>query len=955
MRLTIDGRRKESRMNQFGTISKLLTAALVLLVGASWAVPPDPPVLDEEPVFTPGLSNTVSWSDESASGATEYFVGASMDMEFPEPQQLDLSSGWISETSYTFDEVLEDGVLYYYRVQSRNADLEMSGWSEELVSSTQDASGPDPVTDLVAEGRYTYIRLNWSPVEDDGIGYAYFRVYRSETMGELGQRIDDGDETVTVGYFADDDVQPDVVYYYTVQPVDEFENETTEGNNQDDATLIILGDPDVEFVWPPTYYVTEQATIDADGVFYNTLAVHVNGRPARMTLDPAAGEFDITDIPLEMGLNLIIAVGTGTFERAESDTVYVFRLMEGSGDPVVDIVEPEDESTQDLGMLDITGTIENVGFLFIDGVWVQDVEFNEDFSAGTFLVPDYPVPDYGMYTIEAMGLGSPPPGELDDREAEDDATFYVIPETALSVAITSPPDQLITADTEVDVSGDFGGAWKVEVNDVMADLDETDDTFMAADIALDLGENTITAVATGADMATVEDMITVYRIPEDVTPTIEITDPADGFVTDLRSVTISGSVTNAGIVMVDYEGIDPVMAEIDFDAGTWSVPLDLPAPDADVLITATAYGVSETAEDQITVHVVESGAPTVEITWPQDGAAINRRVIVVLGQAERVGRVEVNGVLAGLDRPDFNASIEFLQEGWNDIVAVGYGSNGQTARDSIAVYVNTDCDGDPGEIVIVSPENGTRTDAETIDVTGTSQCVTGITVNGETAVFDILTGAWSFDDVALAMGANTITAEGLNFDGETVTASVMVYRLDQPSIAITSPEDEAQFAYEDSLITVTGTSTGLLGVTVNGVDASFDMGTGEWSVSGIHLDVGINTIAAVGDGLTEVTASITVERAPPETPEFHAIVTPNNDGYNDEVSFPVDGSGSTVTIFTRDGQEVIELTAAERFYNGWFIMWDGYDTEGELVKSGVYIYQIDNDGDKKTGTVVVAR
>ena len=142
---------------------------------------------------------------------------------------------------------------------------------------------------------------------------------------------------------------------------------------------------------------------------------------------------------------------------------------------------------------------------------------------------------------------------------------------------------------------------------------------------------------------------------------------------------------------------------------------------------------------------------------------------------------------------------------------------------------------------------------------------------------------------------------------------------------------------------------------MNGVDASFDMGTGEWSVSGIHLDVGINTIAAVGDGLTEVTASITVERAPPETPEFHAIVTPNNDGYNDEVSFPVDGSGSTVTIFTRDGQEVIELTAAERFYNGWFIMWDGYDTEGELVKSGVYIYQIDNDGDKKTGTVVVAR
>ncbi len=939
-------------MSQFGAISKLLMASLVLLVGVTWAEAPDIPTLEQEPEFTPGLSNTVSWSDESASGATEYFVGASTDSVFPEPQELDLSSGWISGTTHTFQDVLEDGLTYYYRVRSRNVDLEMSEWSEEMVVSTQDASGPDPVTDLAAVGRYEYVRLNWSQVEDAGIGFAYYRVYRSEAAGELGARIDEGDETVTVGYSPDENVQVDITYWYTVRPVDQFGNETEEGNNQDDATLLVLGDPDVEFVWPPTYYVTEAEEIDVNGIFYNTLAIDINGRPARMTLDPAFGEFDLNDIPLEMGLNLIIADGTGTFGSTESDTVYVFRLPEG--DPVVTITAPEDQSYLEIGAVDVIGEVENVGFLWINGQ-LTEIAFTPDFSSGTFTVVDFPLPEYGEYVIQGIGAGCPLPGELEDRVDTTEVTVYVIAPDPLAVEITSPPDQYITDQGTVNVEGTFGGAWKVEVNGQLAELDQN--TFAFNGLPLEMGPNTITAVATGADMATVEDVITVYRIP-DITepPTVEITSPSDGDVTNPGSIEVTGTATNAGWVTVGYEGIDEVMAFYDFIVGTWNVTVDLPAPYAEVTLIATAYGADQNATDQVTIYVISgTDPPTIQITYPEDGATLTGSPVLLTGTTENVGWVEVNGALAEFDGTTFSLLV-VLVDGSNTIEAVGYGTEDQTATDTITIWFNEECAGDPGSITITTPADGDMTQAETIDVLGESHCLVSVDVNGTPAEFDIENGSWNLTALPLNMGANTITATGTNWDGGTVTATVTVYRLEDPSITITSPADSTVFEFEDSLITVQGTSTGLISVQVNGVDATLQAATGEWTATGVDLVVGTNTITATGIGMTTVTATITVTRLDDlGSAEFHAIFTPNGDGYNDEVSIPVDGQGSSAIIYTRDGQEVIKLESAEEFMEGWFIQWDGNDDKGKLVMSGVYIYQVDNNGDKNTGTIVVAR
>ncbi len=101
------------------------------------ATPPDSPEIDVEPAYTQGTSNTVSWSDESASGAVEYYVERDDDLAGREV----VGSGWIAETSFEFVD-LADGQEYSYRVRSRDAVLNESGWSESTIS-TQDATPPE--------------------------------------------------------------------------------------------------------------------------------------------------------------------------------------------------------------------------------------------------------------------------------------------------------------------------------------------------------------------------------------------------------------------------------------------------------------------------------------------------------------------------------------------------------------------------------------------------------------------------------------------------------------------------------------------------------------------------------------------------------------------------------------------------------------------------------------------
>ena len=113
---------------------------IVIAVCQPLTVTPIPaPVLGPEPTYTPGDTNTVSWT-MGGTGTYEYYVEVSTTSDF---SNIVGNSGWISGTSYTATD-LDDSQIYYYRVRARNSGGGMSQWSTP-VYSTQDASGPSIV------------------------------------------------------------------------------------------------------------------------------------------------------------------------------------------------------------------------------------------------------------------------------------------------------------------------------------------------------------------------------------------------------------------------------------------------------------------------------------------------------------------------------------------------------------------------------------------------------------------------------------------------------------------------------------------------------------------------------------------------------------------------------------------------------------------------------------------
>lgn len=145
-------------------------------------VPPDAPVLAGEPAFTPGTTNTIAWSDESASGATAYLAQASLDSAFA---SIAANSDWIAVTAFEFTG-LQDGQTYYYRVRARDLGLNESALSMR-VASTQDATAPaSNLTGLTAYKTSSAVALEWTAA-DTTSGIAGVRLFVSKDGGDFAE------------------------------------------------------------------------------------------------------------------------------------------------------------------------------------------------------------------------------------------------------------------------------------------------------------------------------------------------------------------------------------------------------------------------------------------------------------------------------------------------------------------------------------------------------------------------------------------------------------------------------------------------------------------------------------------------------------------------------------------------------------------------------------------------
>jgi len=87
------------------------------------------------------------------------------------------------------------------------------------------------------------------------------------------------------------------------------------------------------------------------------------------------------------------------------------------------------------------------------------------------------------------------------------------------------------------------------------------------------------------------------------------------------------------------------------------------------------------------------------------------------------------------------------------------------------------------------------------------------------------------------------------------------------------------------------------------------------------------------------------------------IFTPNGDGKNDWVTFSYKNDNlSSIVCWVYDirGSVIRQLDIKGLEEEGEFT-WDGKDKDGNLVSSGIYIYQIEVEGQTINGTIVLAK
>ncbi len=389
--------------------------------------------------------------------------------------------------------------------------------------------------------------------------------------------------------------------------------------------------------------------------------------------------------------------------------------------------------------------------------------------------------------------------------------------------------------------------------------------------------------------------------PDSTLPAVSITSPANNSTTTSSSITVTGTATDPGTNPSGITQVTVNNAPASYNAtnGAWTIANVALAPGANT-ITARATDAAGNLSPIQTIIVnrqTDTAAPTVAITSPANGSSTQASSITVNGTAADVGanasgvaQVTVNGVPATFSPQTgtwtFN-NFSLVVGSNNQITARATDQAGnQSAVHTINVIRQPPTDNTPPTLAITAPAEDSHTESETITVNGTvadtgqyPSGVAQVTVNGVPATIN---GdcTWTRANVPLSVGPNPMVVVATDNAGNPTTQQRTVHRdniadTQAPTITITSPPNN--FTSSEATITVSGTAvddgahaTGVHRVVVNGREAAYDAVTHQWTITGVTLNEGSNSIAAFAeDGATPANrgdaASINVTLHTPDT------------------------------------------------------------------------------------------
>ncbi len=466
--------------------------------------------------------------------------------------------------------------------------------------------------------------------------------------------------------------------------------------------------------------------------------------------------------------------------------------------------------------------------------------------------------EYSFYSILVNGLDQTelPPDEADATEINSG-----------SVDLAASASDGGAGLDYVSYSVDGGSAVVVEVTDGSASYD------LSVTMSLADGAHSITVTA--VDLLGWESSDQVDILVDTEPPELTILHPEDGSAVNLPDVEVSWSVSD--------EGTGVALTEVRIGGGSWATVVDTTAlfEDLDDDIYTAEVRATDGAGNEVTVSTtfeVDTIAPTVYITVPEDGSSLITSTVLVRWEQSDIGSgldVVVVRIDAGewLTAETNSSTFSSVSEGEHTVDVMATDLAGNSDMDSVTFSV----DGSAPVIDITSPADGELLSVDSVvaewEVTDGGSGVSSVEYKLDASAWVPTTETGSATLSDLSEGAHTFSVRAEDEVGNTATSSV-TFSVDTlvPTVDITSPADGAVMSSGDVLVEYDVSGTGSA---VESVEISLDGGA--WEETGMSSTL----LQSLAEGDHDVSVRATDEAGHQAT---------------DSVSFSVDTGAPVVTV-----------------------------------------------------------
>jgi hypothetical protein len=370
-----------------------------------------------------------------------------------------------------------------------------------------------------------------------------------------------------------------------------------------------------------------------------------------------------------------------------------------------------------------------------------------------------------------------------------------------SLNITSPPDGLITNQTQILVCGTTEAGARITVDGSTV---KNDNGAFNVSFWLEEGNNSISMAAwdDAGNSAVATRNVTCMTTP----PMLQITEPPEMAVLNQDPIVVRGK-SNGSRLEIDGNVV-PIMPSGDFTY-SWNV-----TGEGKKTVTAIAWDIAGNSRVVKRSIVFDTTPPAIEVLSPQNGSWLRTESVEVQVLSPEAAGIMLGGLSAEPDNNDMASFKATLNEGENRISISAWDAVGNENSTVLVLYLDSSIFLD-----LMEPLGDVLVNHSDVIIRGMTEAGATVTVNGTTAQ----NKDGDFEQILrLPDGKNRITVSSTDRAGNNIVRTLMI-SVDTvpPAIEVLSPT-EASVNEKDIRLRIR--SEAGANVTVNGLGAIFEAG-----------------------------------------------------------------------------------------------------------------------------------